>query len=251
MLMKIKETIFFLLIFLICGCVDNKTEGNKETGKQIIAPETSQENSSVDMESPVGQKVPIKSRENNPVIVEAPPKESIPISSQQGLVSSQTVQSDKHFLSGKTELLSIKTGTPIFGSDYILGDLHNDFSATIMEKEIVDNCKRFLESINGEVILFELVESKYKQELSDYINQFVKGIINFEKIDFGKPQISNDFAIIKIRIHPDKIQAYLYMEKDEEKNWLLSGIEIDLRKEKDEEVKGKWMPSVSSSLFEY
>ncbi len=250
MLMKIKQTIFFLLFFLIHGCMENDTEGKKETGKQIIVPEASQENSSVDMESPVGQKVPITSRENNPVIVETPPKESIPISSQQGIVSSQTVQSDKHFLSGKTELLSIKTGTPIFGSDYILGDIHNDFSATIMEKEIVDNCKRFLKSINKEVILFELVESKYKQELNDYINQFVKGIINFEEIDFGKPQISNDFAIIKIRIHPDKIQAYLYMEKDEEKNWLLSGIEIDLRKEKDEEVKGKWMPSVSSSLFE-
>jgi len=166
----------------------------------------------------------------------------------------QSVEVDRasnFYLSGRTELLSIQSGKPIFAKDFLFGTLYDDYSATAEEKKIIGTCRAFFETINEGNPDYNLVDSMWIVEMKDYIDYFILGKIPFENVIFGKPKIAGIETEFRIRIYPGNIPAYIYLLKNEENIWLLSGLEMELNIEKNEENQEKWFPSISPSPFGY
>lgn len=159
--------------------------------------------------------------------------------------SQQTVQpeSDNFFLSGRTELMSLYSQGNITAEGFAIGDLYVSKTSSAAEREIVETCRMFFQSLGKEEMTL-YVDPSRQREISDYYNYFFYNKIQIEKTLFGKPKIGSKDAVVEIIFFPEAILVYLYLS-NKDSSWLISGMEADLGNESRKIVIDKWAPSMS------
>ena len=228
--------ILFLSIFLIISSCSKNSDDNNDNDIVI---------SEIELNLDRGNKV-----ENNNV-----EKNEVPQDTQaqiaESIVTDPTDVFTNYFLSGRTELLSIKSSGSISAEDFELGQLYEKHFSSADEKDIIRICSDFFDSFENDQISLQLVFQSSKLEIEDYYNYFIKDKIDFNDITYGKPIISKDEAIVRIRINSKKIPAYVYLLKKSSIQWMVSGLELDLRPNADNNQFEKWFPSIKASPLGY
>ncbi|MDA3809072.1 MAG: hypothetical protein PF518_01960 [Spirochaetaceae bacterium] len=222
MFRKKKLCLVILIIFTISGCQQKKE--NRESGQQLSKNE-------VELNLVKPETTP--KQQNNPPAVQEIPKPKIDF-----------------FLSGRTELLSLKSGQSISAEDFEIGPLYENKSASTEEISIIETCNLFFESLKTDNPRYNLIDPLWFHELKDYIDYFISGKLVIENIIYGKPEIKGKKIILAIRVYPGKVSGFLYLNKNNANKWLISGLEMDLKREENrgEEL---WFPSLSPSPFGY
>ncbi len=238
-----KIPLFLFLVILFAGC-------SKKTDQSQIDKVSVVEEIQLNVEND-NERQPSETAAVLPSSVQNPSRTQSSTESSVETAAPIEKKENNYFLSGRTDLLSVKTSEYIFSEDYIMGPLYNIFTATAEENLIISNCSLFLKSLNSSEILYEYVNSNFTLEMGDYIDFFIKDKIIIEDIVFGKPEISGNNAVLNIRINPESIRGYIYLDKGSESAWFVNGLELDLGKKDEEGIAGKWTPSVTPSPFGY
>ena len=183
--------------------------------------------------------------------LERPGNSNAPQPSPQVQTQSVNNQYADYYFSGRTDFLSIRSFSLISAEDFEIGSLFENTTATDLELKLISVCNRFFDSLKINQPHYESIAELWRQEIKDYVEYFILGKIDFEKIVYGKPEMDSKSAIIKMRIYPDEILSYVYLIKDKENNWLISGLELDLRINSGTGSQEKWFPTNNPSPFGY
>lgn len=154
---------------------------------------------------------------------------------------------NEKFISGRTELLSLRTKELLTPEGFSIGEIFVNYTGSIEEENIISTCISFFKFFKSEK-MFEFVHPARVLELRDYCEYFLNDTMVFDNYLFGKPQLKGKEAHLKMIFYPDFTTAFVYLSKDENQ-WLISGFEVDLRVGKQDGSVEKWAPTVKSPIF--
>lgn len=162
----------------------------------------------------------------------------------------QAAPFENFYLSGRTELLSLQSPGVIGAEDFEIGSLFEIHRATITEKKLVRLSMDLFYSIVTDEPDYSNIDPIWKQEIIDYVNYFIRNKIDIDRVVYGKPEIKGPDSNLQVRLYPDKILAHIYFNKNDDNEWMITGLELDLRREENAAL-GKWFPSISPSPLGY
>ena len=157
--------------------------------------------------------------------------------------------SENFFFSGRTDLLSLKSEGYILAEGFDLGPLYAAITATEAERRIIDTCDILFDSIVEENLAIQYLDPQMKLEIVEYYNYFINKKLTIEQCIFGKPTITGERAFLKAFLKPENLSANIYLIKTKDREWLISGLEIDLRSERNNLTTEKWAPTVKPPIF--
>lgn len=155
------------------------------------------------------------------------------------------------YLSGRTEFLSLSKSTLIEARGFDLGDLYFEKGGTAEEKEVASICLLFFESLKKNQFAANLVKPDRKSEMENFWDYFIRDKILIDDVILGKPQSRGKERQISLLLLPEKRKAYAYLEEIGSGDWRMTGLEVDLREEREESDEEKWAPTVSPSPYGY
>lgn len=216
-----KMTFLMIIILIFISCSEKKGSGDSASGIEKNQIELNVQNNR---------------SENNVPAVNPPPASPPP---------RQQVQPEKSdfFFSGRTELLSLKSQGYIGAEGFSVGELYVEQTASAVEREVVEICRMFFQSLAAEGEN-PSIDPSSQREILEYYRYFFDGKIDMDEFLFGKPEIRGGDATVEIIIFPDAIPVYLYLI-NKDRRWLITAMEADLRREDRESSVEKWAPSQS------